>query len=757
MKQAFRFVARYKLILVLVIVTFVAGWLVGLLRGSFIIDLGGDDRLDQLYIQPAEDGFFAPEKRPTTANTSADITYRWVSRDSVIRLPWTLDSVPLKATLLATAPRPDRSPDKTGTVMVVSGNGTELGRFELNGLYDGSELVLNLPPHLRPTLEPFRLNFAASETYQPGKGDIRNLAAIFLNLKLEPDYANFGVKGWAASFIRPVLLAIMVWCWWGLAGFFTRREGWRLAMGGVGAGLLLGSMLWWRQAAEPFYLAWAIILLVGWLLLWLAGKFAEAAPGLPAPFVYAATLLPGMPLAQGVFGRLSFADWNNGAVSLVLYFAALGLATIVYLLERPRFETVFMWAFLAVAVIIFAYSHYRVFEQNLYRAADFRNYYIALLDAQEGKRALYSLQEMAASPGLAVRSAPAFAIFFWPLTIIFGRDINGAVAAWRIANELLLIPVLYIFLQIFGAKFIPQRAGLKMWPAILFLTLSFGQLADTTAYGQQNYLLLFGLALTGLWISCRKDGLAGVALSVPIWVKLLPAVTGAFFLIEKRWKGLVGLIIGAVVINLLTIPVIGWNDFWFYFTKGMWSVNEPELGITNQSWWGAMGRLGVVEIKGDFVGGYPTGLAPLGYLVALLGISLTLLAMWRARGKGLLTEQLMLGALALVALWVPPFSWMHYIVPGLVAVMAMLVALSAENTSRTRLVIFGLCYVLLAYGGRMEFFFTEAVGLARLGSSYRFMATFGLWALNLWLLWKTTPSQAKTSPIAPALVTSPRK
>lgn len=711
-----------------------AAWLIGFARGPFIMDIGADNRLDQIYLQSGEGGFFVSEKQQDQFAADYDSSYRWTGRVAYIDLPWPLEAVPLKATLRASAPRPDRPPDQPGTSLTIStllgSNSTDLGTYPVTGPYEGTEISFPLPAHLRPTLEHLRLRFESSETYQPGKGDSRNLSAVFFSLKLEPDYAAFGVKGWLASLFRPGLLALLTLAMWGLAGFFTARRGWRVLLETIAGVILVASLLGWPQMAEPFYAPWTVILLVGWLLLWLASRFAAAAPGLPAPFVFAATLLPVMPLAQFCFGRLDLKTVNSSSAAIALYFGALLLSLLAYIWRRPRFEAVFMWAFLGASALLFVYTHWQVYAENLYRGADFRNYYIGLLDYEQSGQSLYSLQQMADLPGQAVRSAPFFGVLFWPLARLFGRDINAALMAWRIANDLLLIPTVFICWQIFGKL----KPGLKMWPAILFLALNFGQLAETTAYGQQNYLLLFGLALMGLWVKQKRDTLAGLALSLPIWVKLLPAISGVFFLIERRWKGLIGLVAGALVANLLTVAVVGWANVWYYFTNAMWSVNEPELGITNQSWWGFIGRLGVSEVKGDFAGGYPKALAPLGYLGLLGGIGLTLWVLWRRRGGDWLSDQLKLGALTLVALWVPPFSWMHYIVPGLVAMVAMLAALSHPQARRGRIIIFALGYILLAYGGRQEFFFTQAVGLALLGSSYRFLATFGLWALNLWLL-----------------------
>lgn len=736
--------------LVIAGVVFLVVWAFGLWRGPLLLDIGGDDRQDQIYLTTGEGGFFAPEKQQGTDFPAGyDASYRWTGRIAYIDVPWPLDSLPLKATLRATAPRPDRAPDQPGTTLKISGvlgnNSTGLGEYPVSGRYNGDELTFKIPAHLKPALDPLKLRFESSETYQPGKGDIRNLSALFFSLKLEPDYAGFGLKGWLASLLRPALFALLTLCAWGLAGFLFgnfRRHYWRLGLEIVSGVLLVASLLWWPLAAETLYLPWLLILALLWLLLELAGRFALAAPSLPAAFVYSATLLPLLPVMQFIAGRMEFNTINPGAISIVIYGVALLVSLGFYFGARRHFSLVFMAAFLAASGLIFGYSHVRVYVENLYRGGDFRNYYIGLLDLEQFKQPLYDLKDIAQNPGRAIRMPPAFALLFWPVARIAGRNIDLAIFTWRTANELLLIPTLLIFLKLFGNL----KPGLKMWPAIVFLVLNFGQLAETTAYGQQNYVLLFTLALTGLFVRQKRDVLAGLVLSAPIWVKLLPAISGAFFLSKRHWRGLVGLAVGALIVNGLTVMVVGWDTVWFYFTRVLWGVNEPELGITNQSWWGFLGRLGVTEVIGDFQQAYPRQLTLLGYLGAIIGLGLTLLVLWRAREGDWLVEQLMLGALALLALWMPPFSWMHYIVPGLVAIVALLAMLSRNQSSRSTLVVFAIAYCLLAYGGRQEFFFGEAVGLNRLGSSYRFLATFALWALNLWLLWSNPSSKAEQLP-----------
>ncbi len=583
------------------------------------------------------------------------------------------------------------------------------------------------------------MRFDSSQTFQPGKGDTRNLSALFFNLKLEPDYSNFGWRGWLASFYRPALLALLTLFAWYLADLACLKKSWGLAGEVITGALLLLSLFFWPGAAEPFYTGWTLILWGGCLALWAAWKFSWEFNGSSTPFIYIACFLPLMPLTQFVAGRLDFGSLNPGSVSLIAYWSAFIFSGLAFYFFRSRFQIVFLSLFLAASVLVFGFAHWQVFAQNLYRGADFRNYYLQFLEVEQNHGPLYSLQQMAAHPGEAVRMPPAFTLLFWPFTRIFGPDVNSALLAWRGVNELLLIPVLMLFYHTFKDFF----RGNYFWPTLLLLTLNFGQLAETIAYGQQNIILLLGLALTAYFVKANWDFMAGLALSFPIWIKLFPVLSGTFFLIERRWKSLGGLVLGALVINFLTVVVVGWENTWFYFSRAMWSVNDPEPGISNQSWWGFIGRWGMAEIGPDFTLSFPSFLVPVGYLGALFGLALTLVSLWQNRGGSLLELQLKLGALTFLALWISPFSWFHYIAAGLGSFIPLLVALDRKEAPRAWVILFSLAYVILAFGGRETFFFSEAVGLARLGSSYRFLAILTLWSLSLALIYRIEPELTK--------------
>jgi len=756
--QLYRTLARFiPPVLALALLIFGLAWLIGLGRGSVVIDVGKADYLDKLYLSNGEGGFFQPETQQIDPqeDPTRDHTYRWTGRIAYINLPWPLEAVPLKATLRATAPRPDRNPDQVGTQIKLSGemerDVTNLGSYEVKGFYEGENIEFKLPVHTRPTLERFRLKFEANQTYQPGNGDTRNLALAIFQLKIEPDYTNFGWRGWLASLARPGLLAIMALCCWGLGKLLWERNRWALIIEAAAGLLLLFSLWWWPLEAEPFYAAWSLILPVACLLLWLAGRFAQRAQTLPTPFVYVATLFPLLPLAQFAFLRLNLYTLNPASITVAFFTGALLFSAGIYVSGNIRqdsgqsglmaFETAFVRAIILASLVSFAYNHFFLFQNNLYRGADFTVNYSGLLNFEAGKP-LYDLAQLVNQPGNAVRVPPTAIAIFWPLARMFGENQQVALLVWRVINELLLIPILLILLRVFGQP----KDSIRFAPAVLFLALNFGQIGETIAYGQYNILILLGMSLLALWVKDGRDMAGGAILALPIGLKLYPVISSLFFVTERRWRGLWGIILGGGLFVGLSTLVVGWNNIWTYATEVIWKVNKPQVDISNQSSFGFLARLAIPEVMDDYKGDFPAWVTLGGYLIAIGAAGLTLWVLWRGRGGKPSDDhqQLKLGAVLLISLIIPPFVWLHYAAIGLVALVALLVALSLPNVPRWQLFVFSLCYGMLAYGGRNDFFFTEAVGLARFGASYRFLAMVALWLLTLWLLSKTLDKQLKT-------------
>jgi hypothetical protein len=711
--------------------------------------------LDTLYLTPGEDGFYGAETRPFTAQfPQANTTYRWAGKNAQFNLPWPLDAVPLKAIVRVSAPRPYLQPDQTGAIMKASGklewDDQELGQVAVNGLYQGNYYEFDLPVHLRPNLANFVLNFELDNTFRPGPGDGRDLGAIFFNLRLEPNYPEFGWRGWLASLARPGLLALIAFCCWGLARGLLKDKNWALGIEAIAGIILLLSLIYWPQAAEPLYAAWGFILPVAWLLLALAEIFRRRAPHLPTPFVYAATLFPLLPLAQFGFGHLDLYSLNPGSVLVAAYIGALffvGANYINNLTHPERFERAFQRAMLGAAAISFGYSHFSVFQLNTYRGVDFRFYYDSFIGFERGDT-LYNLKELA---GITRQASlpPTFSLPLWPLARVFGPDTGFALFAWRVGSELLLIPCLLILVRVFGG----EQQGLKLTPAVWFLALNFGPVAESLGLGQWNIFALLALCLLARWLQSGQEGKAGLALAGAAGLRLSQLISILYFIfqssLQKSWKGLAGTLLGCAGLFGLSGLIVGFGQWDFYLRHLAFAVNSSLVDISNQSLWGFWGRLAIPQVVSNFNGDLPDWViwASLASVIALMALASWVL--WQRRtNDDQVDRQLKLGVLVWLAALAPIFVWSHQIMPTLVAVLALLLGLSQteSQTSRWQLSLFALAYAVLAYGDRYSFFSTEAVGLARLGASYRFMATLALLALSLWLLWKArTPNSPATS------------
>ena len=734
--------------IVVALLVMVLLFLINLLRPPMALDIGAENHLDRLYLNVGDGGFYEPEtQNSTTPETDKhDLTYRWAGQVAYLNLPWPLDSVPLKLTLRLSAPRPDRPPDQTGVSLNVTGqieyNQYNFGSHNIAGYYDGRDYILTLPLHIRPTLEYLRLRFESSNAYTPGSGDTRSLSTIFFQTKIEPDYSNFGLEGWLSTLWEPGLLAIICLCCWGIARLLGMKNKWALLLEAIAGTILLAGLLITPLALKPYLSAWGFILPISWLLLWLAGLFSKRAPKLPAPFVYSATLYILIPLAQFAFLRLHLYSLNPSSLTSGVFTGALLFSAGMYNSHNLRpednspdglttFERWFSRAMLAAAFISFLYNQIYTFQVDPFRGVEFRSHYVTLLNSQNGRN-LYDLDRLLSQPSVAPRLPPSYAALFLPLIQLFGTDQQIALQFWRVINLLLLVPTLLLLLRLFG-----QNSGKIHFRApVLFLTLSFSPVTDTIGFGQVNTIALLGLLLALLKINEKRNVMAGLYLAIPSGLLLFPAVLSLYFVLTKRWRGLVSLGIGFLGVGLLGIMAMGWDNVNLYFRAVGIILTRPDMDISNQSIFGALARLSVPEITLSYRGEYPFWALLTGYVCSFGLIAFTIRRLWQIRHEveNPSTARLLPGVLILTGLIVPPIALMNNEMLALPALALLLQVLNNAKTPRWQLFVFGVCFGLLGYGSTYDFFPSEAVGLARLGASYRLAALLILWGLYLWLI-----------------------
>jgi len=105
-------------------------------------------------------------------------------------------------------------------------------------------------------------------------------------------------------------------------------------------------------------------------------------------------------------------------------------------------------------------------------------------------------------------------------------------------------------------------------------------------YGQWNAVLL--LLLTLIWVCWRhrRFRAAGALIGLAASLKLFPAFLGILLLARRQWGGAAAAAAGFVVVNGVTIAVLGWEAYRDYVTEVMPSLQAFQDRWPNASIWG---------------------------------------------------------------------------------------------------------------------------------------------------------------------------
>jgi len=189
---------------------------------------------------------------------------------------------------------------------------------------------------------------------------------------------------------------------------------------------------------------------------------------------------------------------------------------------------------------------------------------------------------------------------------------------------------------------IPNVRGIVVTVTALGLWLE--PVRTTFNYGQIN-LFLCALLLAGA--ASGKDWWAGASVGLAAGVKLTPAITGLYYLLQKRWWAVVWSIVFfalTVLIGLALLP----DETWRFFTKLMLDPARtgPVWSAINQSLRGAVARIAGEDLTSVWL--------LLAAAAAALGVWSTWVCLRAGdRAAGLLAVQF-------TGLLISPISWSHH-------------------------------------------------------------------------------------------------
>ena len=187
----------------------------------------------------------------------------------------------------------------------------------------------------------------------------------------------------------------------------------------------------------------------------------------------------------------------------------------------------------------------------------------------------------------------------------------------------------------------------------------------TFNYGQIN-LFLCALLLAGA--VAGKEWMAGASVGIAAGVKLTPAITGLYYLLQKRWSAVIWSIVffaGTVAIGLVLLP----SETWRFFTKLMLDPARtgPVWSAINQSLRGAIARIAGADLTSVW------------YVFAAAAAVLGVWAAWVCLRAGDRTAGLL--AVQFTGLLISPISWSHHWVWVLPLLLWCLFGPSQRRTS----------------------------------------------------------------------------
>jgi alpha-1,2-mannosyltransferase len=234
---------------------------------------------------------------------------------------------------------------------------------------------------------------------------------------------------------------------------------------------------------------------------------------------------------------------------------------------------------------------------------------------------------------------PFAALVFYPLHFLPFPVVG---AAWMIATIAALYAVVRLAQGMVGSGLWSGHRAALLWTTVGLWTES---MRTTLDYGQVNVFLVL---LAMLAARSARWWLSGALVGVAAGVKLTPAITGLYFLAQRRWAAAAFSAVAFAATVAISFLLVG-SAATTYFTTLLGDADRigPVGSVWNQSLRGTLSR----------VAGQDVGQGPVWLVAAAVVLAAAFLA-WRtlARDDRLGT----LVVVSFVGLMISPISWSHH-------------------------------------------------------------------------------------------------
>lgn len=312
--------------------------------------------------------------------------------------------------------------------------------------------------------------------------------------------------------------------------------------------------------------------------------------------------------------------------------------------------------------------------------------------------------------GHVFKVPPFYGMLFLPFVFQDGERI---LFFHRIINVILFGTTALVWFRMWNVR-VFSAAG-----AGALILLNFRPMADTIAFGQIDLALLLALTLAIWALRTNHDLLAGALVALGTLFKVYPLLLLAFFVVKRRWWAMAGFGLGMLVLNGLSIAVIGWEMHRVYLFEVLPRIGGTTSWVENQTISGFLARLVLPPSDSSIFHNRPIELLGLA-LGAAVGLLACILALRPARATST-SFALQYGAFALVMVLTVPAAWMHYETLLFLPFAALLLHARDREIGLTRVALLAISFALAGYGNQWSYFDGTVLGVLTVaGVSYKF-------------------------------------
>lgn len=668
-----------------------------------------------------------------TVDTSNDLTFRWSSAQSTIRIPFIYQGWNT-TTLHGWGSASSQHNDVTGADVHATIATHAPVSFLVHANYRRHYTLLTPPPYVPSWYTPMTI---ASSTISDTVNS-RYLGIALLSVHVQPTTLQTGL---------PYSLIIY---WLILLG--SGIVGWLLGASVLHSALASMTM---TVSVVGLYITYTTELIphLHWFAIWLGlccggllvaritgiTHHAYTVPGVALPLLSALVLWL-MPLFQIVLRRddiyirnFRYESWMN----ITLLIIVVGGALLYWVQYRTRFIPItflnywyMLVGFVMLGIMYRQYDRWRLFK---YGSSDF-NVWINAARHWLDTGLLYDVPQIAGDVfGYVYKYPPFYVMLFMPFV---NYDNMQLIQYFRIFNMMLVIIALVLWLRML-------RAHPLWWFVVFIFTLNYQPLFDTLSYGQSDVLFLAGFTVILYAIHVGHDKFAGVLLAVLTLCKVYPVIFVVFFVIKRQWDVLIGFLIGLIACNAVSIAVIGWDIHVQYILSVLPIIGGTTSWIDNQTIAGFLARW----YDNPFALNRFTlhSIEQIARIISYLLSALVCVITFRdtpARSSAYALQYSLFIVLMVVAV---PVAWMHYATMLLLVFLIVFWHFYSRNITLRLASAFALSYALVAFGDFRSFNYPADLGIVTIiMSSYKFYGMLLLFIMLLYSTWHHTSGWSTT-------------